>query len=104
MTRRIVDLPAPFVPSRASTSPLRTSNPTSNRICTWPYEKSTWLTWSAATWSGSAIRRSCSSCSSRSSRDTNRKSSWMNDELRRINNPPTIVDGTYSTMIAVRVP
>ncbi len=36
MTRRIVDLPAPLVPSSASTSPLRTSKPTSNRICTWP--------------------------------------------------------------------
>ena len=58
MTRRIVDLPAPLVPSSASTSPLRTSKPTSKRICTWPYEKSTWLTWSAATWSGSALRRS----------------------------------------------
>ena len=36
ITRRIVDLPAPLVPSSASTSPLRTSKPTSKRICTWP--------------------------------------------------------------------
>ena len=41
MARRIVDLPAPFVPSSASTSPLRTSKPTSKSTCTGPYEKST---------------------------------------------------------------
>ena len=36
ITRRMVDLPAPFVPSRARTSPLRTSKATSKSTCTWP--------------------------------------------------------------------
>ena len=36
MTRSSVDLPAPLVPSRASTSPSRTSRSMSNSTCTGP--------------------------------------------------------------------
>ena len=53
MARRIVDLPAPLVPSSASTSPRLTSNPTSKSTCTGPYEKSTSATCSA----GISVRR-----------------------------------------------
>ena len=36
MTLRMVDFPAPLVPSRASVSPWRTSKEVSKRICTSP--------------------------------------------------------------------
>ena len=104
MARRIVDLPAPLVPSSASTSPRLTSKPTSNSTCTGPYEKSMSATCRAGISVGDSCWRRCSAISSCSSATTSDRSLRMNDAPRRIRNPPTIVDGTMITITAVRGP
>ena len=104
MTRRIVDLPAPFVPSSASTSPRATSKPTSNSTCTGPYAKSMSLTCNAGMRRATGAGAGAPSISSWSSATTSERSLRMNVELRRIIKPPTIVDGTTSASTAVRAP
>ncbi len=104
MARRMVDLPAPLVPSNASTSPLRTSKPTSNSTCTGPYEKSMLATCNAGISVGASCWRRCSAISSCSSATTRERSLRMKFAPRMMSSPPMIVDGMTMTRTAVRGP